>query len=756
MSGRGRGGGGHATAGGVDFQACVAVGLTAGMLAETAYTPPWGWPEEATIEAVRSETGEVVDDIYVRTSLNARAYVQAKNSIDLGEPAGSEFGKTIKQFADQYLACRDGDDGRAPLDLRHDRLVLAVGSAASGTIRTRLSAVLDRIRDWPADQPLLEAASNEQEKTALEKTVAHLIRAFRERDGAHADEAELRRVLSLMVVSVHEFGDDGFSQREALQLLRASVVADPARAGNAWDALYKAAAADTAGQSGTDRAGAQQLLRNRSIPVLAPRSYREDVADLEAHTERTLVALRDLADIALHDRRAKIDREAPRELARLTEQASCLVVGDPGGGKSATLYELARILQSAGADVVALAADRLVGGSLGALRVELGLDHDIGEILRAWPTERGVLLIDALDAARGDRTQQALLDVIEVVRLDAPEWTVVASIRRFDLRHNQRLRQLFPVEALADDRCVDAEFIGLSHFRVAELSNGELAQLSELVPNVHAFLQNATVEMHGLMRTPFNVRLLAQLLDADIDPGELHPITKQLELLDRYWQLRVLEPVDRADMREALLRRVCELIVESRSMHVQRADIQASDGALLPTLPEVLSLQLLVESPLADGAVDRDIVAFAHHVLFDYAAARLLLRRRTSDVADALVRDRQMSVLIRPSLDLHARWLWARRADHAEFWELVFAIAERPDIPQIATIVGTGVAAEMTGTLDDLAPLATALRVGDAEVRSRAELVLSQVLASADTLGVPFVGAGAGPWASLAAGLDDA
>jgi hypothetical protein len=754
MSSRGGGGGGHATAGGVQFQTNVAADLVVGMLAERDYVPPWRWPRAATIESVRVETGEPTDDTFAATSLGGRAYIQAKNSLDLGTPESSEFGKTITQLTEQYLTCRDGEDSRTPLDPDKDRLIIAVGTGASGTIRESLRTVLDRVRDWPADKPLLDAASGDAEQKALETTIAHINRAVAASDQHQPADDELRRILSLITVSTHDFaGYDGAAQRAALTLLSTSVVADTNRAGDAWNALHVVVTANAAGQSGLDRHRAQEILRRESIALVAPRSYREDIATLRTRTDRTLVVLADLADIALRDGRAKIAREAPQALLSLTENTSCLVVGDPGGGKSATLYEFALLARATGADVVALAADQLDSGSLGSLRTELNLDRDVLDVLENWPTERGVLLIDALDAARGDGTQQALLDLIAAVRRHAPQWTVVASIRRFDLRHNHNIRSLFPAEnAVAADPYVDPEFVDLSHFCVAQLSDGELAQLADVMPNVHAFLENATEQMHRLVRTPFNLRLLAQLLDADIAPDELHPITTQLQLLERYWQLRVLEPAATADLREALLRRVCELIVSTRSMRVHRADIQG-EPALLPALNETLSLQLLVENTGADGTVDRDILGFAHHVLLDYAAARVLLRHRNAtDVTAALVADRQMSIVIRPSLDLHLSWLWSRADEHDAFWELVFAIAEQPDM-EIATVVGTSVAAELARTLDDLQPLIAAIRSEDNDRRVLGEKTLGHVLASVETLDLGFVGTHAGPWAALAAEL---
>jgi hypothetical protein len=111
------------------------------------------------IESVRVETSEPTDDIFAATSHNGRAYIQAKNSLALGTTATSEFGKTVVQLTDQYLACRDRTDGRTPLDPDNDRLVIAVGTGASGSVREPLRNVLNRIRDWPADKPLLDAAS---------------------------------------------------------------------------------------------------------------------------------------------------------------------------------------------------------------------------------------------------------------------------------------------------------------------------------------------------------------------------------------------------------------------------------------------------------------------------------------------------------------------------------------------------------------------------------------------------------------------
>jgi hypothetical protein len=302
---------------------------------------------------------------------------------------------------------------------------------------------------------------------------------------------------------------------------------------------------------------------------------------------------------------------------------------------------------------------------------------------------------------------------------------------------------------------VDPEFASVAHLNVTLLSSAELAQLEHLAPEVHRFLERAMPELHELVRVPFNLRLLAELVDEDVAPSELHPIRTQLELLDVYWEHRVLTPSQRADLRESLLRRVCELIIGSRSMWVRRAALQDA-ASLLPALHDLLSAQLLVESRTASGTADRDALGFAHHVLFDYAAARLLLRCSVQGVIDQLVANPDLPILIRPSLDLHLQWLWDSDPKHREFWALILAIGGRPDIAAIATLAGTTIAAKMAETLGDLAPMIDAVASEDPTEQEIGERVLGHVLAAVQAFDLPLVGEAAGPWAALVAQVSQA
>ena len=56
---------------------------------------------------------------------------------------------------------------------------------------------------------------------------------------------------------------------------------------------------------------------------------------------------------------------------------NCLVVGEPGGGKSGVLHDAVSAMLRLGWDVVFLAADLVGAESPGQLRQELGTDLDL-------------------------------------------------------------------------------------------------------------------------------------------------------------------------------------------------------------------------------------------------------------------------------------------------------------------------------------------------------------------------------------------
>ena len=148
--------------------------------------------------------------------------------------------------------------------------------------------------------------------------------------------------------------------------------------------------------------------------------------------------------------------------------------------------------------------------------------------------------------------------------------------------------------------------------------------------------------MRDLLRSPFNLFLLANVLALGLT--DVREITTQLELLQRYRSYRVTGSDHLWAARETLLKRALDQMLEERTLQAAVHD-GLDSGANLDYL---LSAGVLTA---AEGAGDRiSRISFAHHVLFDYAVARLVLEGgRARDFAGRLTSSDDRALLIAPS-----------------------------------------------------------------------------------------------------------
>jgi hypothetical protein len=706
------------------FQHRVGAWICVRVLAEANAAPPWSLPASTTFETIRCEQNQPVDDLLVGTNASGFAYLQCKRSLSLSADAASEFFSVIDQFVRQFLACRGGStNGSAwprPADVSRDRFVLVVGPTASGTIRNDLAAVLNQLRGLPTMQPLMEAANNEGETGALSTCNSHVQVVWRKATGAAPTEAEVRAVLQLVYVQTLDVEHDGAAELEAKTILRGHVVAQPATADVAWTNLISLCQDLATRRTGRDRPQLQVRLSDAGIPIVAARSFQNDIARLKDHARQTSSLLADLARIRLGRTEVRINRPAIVELQRCAENAGLIVVGEPGAGKSGSLFSLAEQLAAAQRDVVFLAVDRLAAESLNGLRTELQLEHDLERVLENWPgTSPGFLIIDAIDAARGSPTARVLLDLIRLVQDRAERWHVVASIRKFDLRYSSELQDIFC--GSPSDGFLDPEFARIRHINVPALSDEELDQAKAQAPQLRDLFERATPELQLLLRVPFNLRLAAELLGTGMTAGDLSPIRSQLELLERYWTRRVIREDGQGDVREGVLSRVSGTMVSARRLRAERRTVV--DAATAASFQDLLSSQVLVEWQSAPGApVDRNFIAFPHNVLFDYVVARLILPLDHAQLIARVIAEPDLLIAVRPSLSIYFQRLWVQ--DRPRFWECAFALIEAPTIPEIGKLIGPTVASEMTATANDLQPLYDGLASG----RASAELALRHIV----------------------------
>lgn len=730
-------GGGTATHAGTNYQNRVAAWTAVEILAEQSAVPPWDLPSTVTLESLHAETPHAVDDLGVQTSACGNIRSQAKHTLSLQSAADSPFGSAISQCVREYRAANP------LLDAAKDRLVIVTTSLSSTPIKTHLPAFLGRFRS--SFMPEKEWTSgNSQENGAAATLKEHLIQAWRAETGADPSAAEIAGVLKLMRIQILDVDEGGNSEREAKQLLRAAILVYPTQADAAWNTLIAATANYAQNSQRADRAALQRVLTDAGIEISPARSFQDDVRRLQKHTAATLRDLVEYSRIRVGGADIVIDRAAAPELLAAGSTGHLLVLGMPGAGKSGALHHLAVELDAQKADVVLFAVDQIEAASTGALRTELNLEHELLDVLQSWPgTTPGYLIIDALDAARSEGAVKTLQAIIREVTSAEGRWHVIASVRKFDLRYDLALQRLFkgtPPSTLFIDR----EFSRVRHVNVPVLSETELAQVSAKSPVLGALVSEASPQLRDLLHLPFNLRLLAELLDAGLTQAELKPVRTQVELLDKYWRERIIGHDHRGDAREVVLRRVVNEMVKQRALRIVRAAALQNDAASGTVLEDLLSAHVLAEWTTQTGVAQRDFLTFPHHLLFDYAVARLFVPPDAPALIQLISTEPDLLIAIRPSIELHFQRLWHQ--DQLGFWGLTLGILESP-INEIGKLLGPSVAALLAKSSADVQPLLDCLR--DGQRRATGIAALRHILATLLTYGLTAGLVGPGPWAEF-------
>jgi hypothetical protein len=745
--------GGAAASGGDQFQRNVATWLATYILAEADASLPWQLPPTTRLKSMWCQAPAAMDDIVVETSERGFVFVQCRRTIRLGNTSTSTIATAIDQAVRQYI---DSATAVPPvpwareLSVAKDRLVVISGSGSSASVRRSIPSVLAKARRLAPQDSLTAAAANADERRALGVISGHISHSWTHHAGVLPPNGTLLAILKLLHFYELDAEPGGAAERDGKSQLRQSVLLHSVQADAAWHAIGVECSRLASERALTGIEGLRTTLTSAGIQLRSGSDYHPDISQLRKTTAQSLTILRTQSAIPMRAGPIKLVRPVVDALLSAAENQSLVLTGDPGAGKSGVLAEVVDRLIGQGRDVVALLADRHGGDTLGGLRVNLGLSHDLVEVLTHWQgSEPGFLVIDALDAARGDAAARTLRQLIETTIQHPGRWRVIASIRKYDLRTSATLPQLFrgsPTPGFTDPLL---PFI--AHINVPLLAAHEIESACSQSALLREAIAQASVELRALLNNPFNLRLLAEIVDVAGVSADLSEVKTDLQLLDKYWAVRVIQDDNRGDGREAVLRIACEAMIAEQRLDVDRAVIASSASA--SDLSSLLSARVLTEwHPHGTPEPMRNVLLFAHHVLFDHAVARLLLRGRPDTVVTRLVNEPALVLMIQPSLRQHIRYVWCADPGRSSFWQLAIDIIRRSEVRETAKLLAPAVAAQLIRSYSDVAPLLTALTHSDAERREAAEICLAHLTRGVLSLDDPqavLLGA-MSPWPRIA------
>jgi len=603
-----------------------------------------------------------------------------------------------------------------------------------------------------------------EEGRAINSLLAAIDRASIKVNGKPPEKSEVGTLLRMIYVEVFDFEKGRGCERDAMTEMVRNVLANPSDAGRAWHVLEnRFTRADARGIPLTATA-LRNAFASEKITLKAPPDYSVDVERLRETTERNQQRLAEHAQLRFGlDQANTIHVNRSPELDALdgaitggSSTGHVLITGEPGSGKSGLVHSLVERLKTRQSPVVLLLAEEIIGRDWRGGGNLPGLDHSLDDILAHWPDGRpGYLITDALDAVRDMETQKMLRRLLRDVKEGQSGWTVVASVREFDLEFGRELRELFPgagVEGYATKR-----FETTAHFHVPRLSDAQLDSLIVQRAEIKPFIDSARAsnKSEDLHRSPFYLRLAAELLGSGESAGRVADWNSPAVLLRRFWEVRVTEGLGAQEC-AITLRAICGKMVDLRSMTLSTTEVQLGKTEL-EGIRELRSRGILETPVQSHGSrVGDDNIRFTHHLLHDYAIAATLIPRSKERFPPFISKDPLFPILYRQSVMFALEELWDLDPDNgrASFWETALALENMPQLNGITRILAPILAARRVSLPQDLRPLLDALRfpsaADDASLKALQHLASGLQDASDET-----VRSGAVAWSASAQNLSD-
>ena len=685
--------GGAATTSGTTFQEDVAIWYACLILAEQN-GGLFSLANSVIFDGFICETAQPSDDINIGFSNGGRILIQAKSSISLSNRKGSEFNKVIHQFIKQYheqsISLQDGSTRN--VDDR-DRFVLAVGHKTSQSVKFDLKKILANLQDISlAERDEVIKSFNKKENEAYKKLLECIKLEWIKRTGNSISDQECLNLIKKCFIQPFDFDHAATSRREVKNYLECFVAINRDQAEYAFLTLLKKIRQFNPNRTGSDRQGLRIALINAGVSIKSSPSYTEDINALKNYSRNRLISLEHLSFIEYQNTKLIIDRPVRHHLANSIGDKDILVIGAPGAGKSAILYQLATSVE--GRDIVVIPIDKKTEDLHQIIGFQNG--HELPEVLENWTGNgNGLLIIDALDAARRRRNLDEICNTLKIIKKVAPRWKLIASVREYDLRNSRDLQNLFKSNtSTTPPQFSKAEFSKINHVYIDKLSTYEIDQVYSKVGGAKELVQASSSKFQELLKNTFNLRLFIELLGTNISSNLFSAVQSQVELLKLYWDKRVVDFGEREVLSKAV-----NQMVDSRSLECSIMKLE--DASTHRSLDSLLSKNIVLE--INGNLPPRNrCLAFSHNILYDYAVYYYWLGVFDDDIVSKLSEEKnhELFLAIRPSMVMAFQKLWFE--DKSKFWEQAIALARKNEIRFIGKNIAASVAASEFRNIKDL------------------------------------------------------
>jgi hypothetical protein len=744
--------GGRHAARGVGYECRVAAWWAVRMLANSHGTV-WGGLWGTDLSSITLQTPDRVDDVVVTLGGRRKGRIHA-SAKDLTCPvrlsaSDRNFSVTFQAFAQLY------HDSRA-VGAPEVELVWTTPTSSGIALTRDLRDALEQFRKKAPEESLDSFLNSRADRHR--KALEAVLNVARECWGGMSGKPPpgiTEGFLRCTRIQVLDLGAGVPLDTGSEELVRSSVVRNPGDAPAFLERLLGYFhQCDEDGVS-TTAPSLREDAKSWGLPLQGPVDLAPDRGYWQRRTRESLAELQSHAQLPFSTDqggpyRMRRDREV-EELTDLLAAGNRLLIGPPGAGKSGLIHLTAERFERLGKPFILLLADEEEMLEIEGLPSAPGLrePHPLDEVLASWPApEGGVVLIDALDALRDDAVQKRWRRFLRRMIEGGSGWHVLASIREFDLMYGDEWARLFPGQGVPGHE--SPSFPTVAHYRAAPWAESELALLAAERPVIASWIAGLRSRRDGSLGEllPFHLRLVADLLSSGAPPERLDAAGLSGPILEAYWNRR-LDPRECVEGLTEVLEAICRLMVKRRTL---RASLQElPPGPCRETAIHELRRRGLLAAPILQIGLPRgvDVLQFAHHLLHDFAIARVLVPKTPEALIDFLARERTFPVFYSQSYRFALEEIWDRSRD--DYWDLMrrIADADRAAIRPLVRFLGPTVAARLASCASDTEPLERQIRSAPPGSTCSLARILDDLCSALEEAGEQRWVTGAGAWGPL-------